>query len=398
MHAETDTLVWLPWVLGAAFILTFALRDFFSLTNGIMDGGVIWGRDFVNLWTGGHVVRAGLIDILYDPDIYNAYQQRLFPGLGSHNYSYPPLSFPLVALFSLLPYPLALAAWLGSTGALFIWAARAVWPDKGGPVILALVTPAALVNIWAGHYGFLVGALFLLGWQRLDRQPLLAGLFFGLMLIKPHLAMLIPVVLLARRDWIAIASGAATIVVLIGLTTILYGWQPWSDYLLRTSGVQVGMIDSAGRFFGLLSTSSMTAALQLGASLNIAMAVQASMSVVAVTIIVLAVRRRVETSRLALLVATATFVVLPYGFNYDLTVVAIGALALWTRPDLSPIEHRLTLLGFMSPQLGFILAILGVPAMPLLLVALLLVQFRVACRDAGLTAPRAAPAGAGGAR
>ena len=61
---------------------------------------------------------------------------------------------------------------------------------------LAVLTPAALMNIWAGHYGFLVGALFLLGWERLDRRPWQAGLFFGLMLIKPHLAILIPLVLL----------------------------------------------------------------------------------------------------------------------------------------------------------------------------------------------------------
>ena len=40
-----------------------------------------------------------------------------------------------------------------------------------------------------------------------------------------------------------------------------------------------------------------------------------------------AARRRVPVRDLALLVATATFLVLPYAFNYDLTVVMVAALA-----------------------------------------------------------------------
>src|SRR3546814_3633796 len=77
-------------------------------------------------------------------------------------------------------------------------------------MLVALILPGSLVNIWAGHYGFLVGALALYGWRWLDTHPRRAGIIFGIMTIKPHLGVLVALVLLLRRDWTAIGWAAAT--------------------------------------------------------------------------------------------------------------------------------------------------------------------------------------------
>lgn len=367
---------WIAWALGAFFVLLFATRDLMTVQGGIIDHAVFWGRDFINVWTGGHLVREGRFDVLYNLRAYAAYQRGLFGPIGPHNYSYPPVSYPLAAAFSLLPYYLSLTAWLGGTGALFVLACGRWWPKRAGPVWVAALTPAAIVNIWAGHYGFLVGALFLFGWTSLDEHPRRAGVFFGLMLIKPHLAVLVPLVLLIRREWTAIGSAAATVAALIGGTILCFGWQPWHDFLFRTSGVQASMIDAGDMFFRLMSTSTATALMQYKVGWQVAMAGQGLVALLGIGLVGVAAWRGMPTRELAFLTATCTFLVLPYAFNYDLTVVCVGALALMNTRTVRDDDYRLGVYGFLAPQLGMVTGAFLIFFMPAMLVGLAAAQFR----------------------
>ena len=89
-----------------------------------------------------------------------------------------------------------------------------------------------------------------------------------------------------------------------------------------------------------------------------------------------------------MLTATATFLVLPYAFNYDLTVVCIAALRLWADPAATRGERWLAVIGFMAPQIGMLVAPLAIPATPLMLAGLFAAQFSAALRKAS-----AGPAG-----
>jgi hypothetical protein len=100
----------------------------------------------------------------------------------------------------------------------------------------------------------------------------------------------------------------------------------------------------------------------------------------AVGMLAIAARRPIPTFDLAMLAATGTFLVLPYGFNYDLTVVMIGAVRLWADPDATRAERWLAVTGFLSPQIGMLLASVGLPAMPLMLAAMFAGQFSRALR------------------
>src|SRR3546814_14369501 len=79
------------------------------------------------------------------------------------------------------------------------------------PMAIALILPGGLVNIWAGHYGFLIGALALYGWRWLDEHPQRAGIIFGIMTFKHHLVVLIALALLVRREWTWLGFVAETI-------------------------------------------------------------------------------------------------------------------------------------------------------------------------------------------
>lgn len=258
-------------------------------------------------------------------------------------------------------------------------ACRAWWPRAAGPIFLAVVTPAALINIWAGHYGFLMGALFLLGWQRLEKHPLQAGVLFGLMLIKPHLAILVPLVLLIRGEWRAIAAAAATVLLFVGATSAVYGWQCWWDFLAQTSAVQTRMIDADGKFFGLMSPSVATAMLQVGSGWPVALTVQGIVAAGALAMVAIAARSGASIRDVALLTATATFLVLPYSFNYDMTVVMLGALTIIYSARATALDRRLGFYGFLAPQIGMITAALLFSLMPLMLAGLAIAQFRLCC-------------------
>ena len=375
--------VWLPWVLGGFFIIAFAVHDILLTRGLVIDGMDLWGHDFVNLWTGGQLVRDGHIATLWDINAYQAFQRHLFGSMGQHNYSYPPVTYPIAAMFSMLPYPLALITWQLAGAAFFVWAARPWWPKGAGPAWLAVLTPAALLNLWAGHYGFLIGGLFLLGWRNVERKRgILAGICFGLMLIKPHLAVMIPLALAMRREWRAIASAAITVVTLIAATAAVYGVQPWTEFLLGTSRVQAGMIDARGSFFGFMSTSPATAVLQSVGDWRLATVVQLAFAGLALTLVVRAGLSRALVQPYALLVATTTFLLLPYAFNYDMTVPMIGALAVMSA-NLSKTDWRLGFYGFIAPQLGMVLAAMGAPLMPLMIAGLAIAQYRLCRAEAG---------------
>jgi alpha-1,2-mannosyltransferase len=366
-----------PWIIGGMIVLFFYWADFQATKNGVIGAREIWGRDFINMWTGGKLIAARDFATLYDPDRFMGFQESLYGPLDRHIFSYPPVTFPLADLLSRLPCPLALLAWLGGTAALFVHAAKPFWPKNGGGALLAVLTPAALLNIWEGHYGFLIGALFLYGFRWLDAKPWAAGIAIGLLIIKPQFALLIPLVLLLQWRWRTVVSAGATVAAMIAMSILVYGTAAWSEFLAKGAGRQA-VIDAGGAFFGKLSTSGATAILGIGGGWPLAIAVQTMLALLGLALVILAVRKRLATHDLALLTATCTFLALPYGLNYDLTIVAIGAWVVMTSDRATLADKILATFGFIAPTVGIILALAGAPLTPIALAGLAIAQYRTA--------------------
>lgn len=366
--------VWL--FVGFCALMLFA-RDL-NATRFAGDGSIadvaLWGRDFVNVYTSGALTNAGRLDILYDVPAYQAYQLGLFDAaLASHNYSYPPVTLFYTWAFALLPYPVALVLWLTGTGALFWWAARPYLAEVNLPGWVALAAPACLVNLWAGHYGFLVGALWLGAWTLLPRRPVLAGILIGCLVVKPHLALLVPLVLLVRRDWLAFAAAAATSTGLILLSILLFGPEIWLTYLGDTAVRQAEMVDDVGAFFLTMMPTVTPALSSLGAPTAVGLLVQGA---VALWAVILLVRHLPADSRAAgLATATATFLVLPYAFAYDMTVVGLAGLLLFRRAVSGPPDgyQILCALAAVLPMALIYFNLVHLPLAPLLLAFQLLV-------------------------
>ncbi|HWI87444.1 MAG TPA: glycosyltransferase family 87 protein [Sphingomonas sp.] len=371
------------WIAGCALLIAVAAFQLVQVASGATAAASLAHRDFANLWTGGRLVAARDWATLYDRTAFTAQQAQWVGSFGPRIFSYPPTAFMLIVPFASLPYGFAFAAWLVATGTFFVVAAWRWWPAGAGSPWLALLMPAALFNAWLGHFGFVFGGLWLLAFALLPRHPAIAGLTIGLFAMKPQLAVLIPLLLLLRRDWHAIAAAAAGTGGIVLVSVALYGTAAWTAFLNGAVGTQAGFINAHGANFARLSTSAATAMFELGGSAALAFGAQALLALLGVGLVVQAARRGAGLDRLAPLAATATFLVLPYALSYDLTAVSVGALALMIDPAACRTERALGAIGFVAPQVGVIAALLGAPIMSLMLAGLAVGQFRAATDRAG---------------
>jgi alpha-1,2-mannosyltransferase len=370
----------LAWAFALILVGLLFLQDMFATHFTpwpSIRGQAIWGRDFANVWTSGRLTLEGRLDLLYDLKGYSAYQDGLFEGgLRAHNYSYPPPTLLYTWAFGLLPYPLAFAAWLALSGTAFAFAARPYLRDAGLPAWLALAAPATLLNVWAGHYGLLIGALWLGAFHLLPRRPVLAGVLIGLMLVKPHLAILAPLILARRGEWRAFAAAAATAAALVALSAAAFGPDLWRTWLGVTVGVQTAMVDDVGTYFLTMMPTIVPTVSAFGLPGAGAWTVQILAGGAAVAALLL---RMPDDSRAAGLAgAVATFLVLPYAFNYDMTVPGLAALLMLARLRSDPAAGRpfILLLAFLLPLIVQTFGLLHLPAPALILAALLASMLR----------------------
>ncbi|WP_168703775.1 glycosyltransferase 87 family protein, partial [Gordonia paraffinivorans] len=89
----------------------------------------------------------------------------------------------------------------------------AYWP--------ALAFPGGLLAAMAGQSALLLAALMAAGVGTLPRRPLLSGVFIGLMVLKPQLALLAPVAFAAAGAWRAFAAAALTVAAALGLSVLV---------------------------------------------------------------------------------------------------------------------------------------------------------------------------------
>ncbi|ODU22005.1 MAG: hypothetical protein ABS87_04700 [Sphingomonas sp. SCN 67-18] len=365
----------------AIFGLQFLLRDLIALRGGeAIDDYVRLGRDFVNVWQGGTLGATGRTAILYDIE---AYRQSLWAALhvkGIYAYSYPPHSLFLAIPFSLIPYPMALLAWTLIGLALFVHAAAPYLRDVGLPWWLGAALPAGFVTVWAGHYGFFIGALALHGWRWFDRAPGKSGLAFAMMTIKPHLGLLVLPIMLLRRGWLAMTVAGGVTLALIAVSAALFGWQMWPTYLFHTLAFHAGLIDAPEMAFHTMMPTTAVAMLRLGAPEIWANGTQLATAAYALFVIVRSALARISTVDLGLMAGTAIFLILPYAFIYDMTVHCLAALVFAARARGVHAALRRIVLGlaFILPLVQMTLAAMHLPFAPLILLLALYVESRVA--------------------
>jgi alpha-1,2-mannosyltransferase len=371
-------------VASAAILLALLGFDFQlaasqSFPSFILDpGGFPVGRDFLNTWMGGRSVFSGGPAAWFDFHVYNEAAQKVTgdPNLPPLFWSYPPHLLLFIWPFGLFGFLPAFALWCIVGLTLYVWASLAGGVDRRAWVFLA-VAPAVAVNVFLGQNGFLTAALLIGGLANLERRPVVAGILFGILTIKPQFGLLLPVMLVLTGRWRAIAAAAVTAAVLVALTTLWFGADIWTEYLQKVVPQQHWLLITAGNNGWPIVSSAFVNARLIGLSDDWAWAVQAVSSCCALAAVVWTFWRRRDPVLSQALFVTATFLFSPWMLNYDMVVFGWVIALLRTREDETYADHALSLAVWTLPILMFPF---GFSHLPIALVVLPLFAVRLVWR------------------
>ena len=329
--------------------------------HGLTSTGIEAGfadKDFANYWTAGKLILAGRTADLFGPhSVYFAHLTEVFgPDYPWHNWSYPPHYLLFLWPLGLVGYKVAMMLFLGVTGAFFIWAARA-FGGRDNSLVWVAIIPFVAHNLWVAQNGFLFAGCALAALALRDSRPLLAGVFLGLLTIKPQLGVFFPFLLLAERRWLVIASAAATTFFLVGLSAAIFGVDAWRGYLAEVIPYQAFVMrELQGTFLAML-TSIYGMLRNWGFSADIALPLHAGVAIPTAVITIAAFFLGRSDRDHSVLLLVATFVVTPYALTYDLGLLA-GALAVLATTRIAQ-SNRAGLLIALAMLLPVIMMPLG---------------------------------------
>jgi len=401
--ATAHRLRWAGWFWGAVALACYLVDLGGQLQLNLTDGdGRAFGDDFVNLWSGARFALDGRAAQVFDFPTFRAFEDALLGGaLVPYRYGYPPVHLMLTAPIALLPYVVGLAVWQVGAFAAFAAALRRL-VDARTAVLLALVTPAMIVNLIPSQNGTLIAALLGGALCVLDRRPVLAGILIGLISIKPHMALLVPLAFVADGRWRAFWSAAATVIGLAALSILVFGLEPWIGFLTWLDIQRELILERGGWEVWFRMASTFVGMRLLGADIWLAYAVQLAVSAGAAAAVVAVWRSPAPQALKNAVLVVGTLAATPYLQDYDMVVTTFVVVWLFqearAHPDLAPSRWTvasvlaLWLYPVLTAALGYNFSLsLGGPVM----VWALAMLTRLTLQAARAPQPAAAPAPAG---
>lgn len=337
------------WIVVAAggYLVDLKRQTYEHLTNG---AGRPLGDDFVNYWSGAWLAWHDRSGEIYNWAAFHVFQQVLVgPALQLYHYGYPPVLLVLTAPLAAIPYVPALGLWLASSWYAFYRALRLTGFEHA--MLLSLATPALFINAIGGQNGAWTAALLGGGLALFDRRPALAGVLFGMLIYKPHLGIMLPVALVAGRNWRTVAVAAVTAGALVGLSVLLFGWDAWGGFLNTTSIMRhLFLEDGSGVWHRMLSV--FVFGRRLGLGVEAAYALQAASTIIVAGVVARAWWTKVRPELRNSLVVLGTCLATPYLLDYDFVVATF--VVVWLIPVRDQLQISSRLLQILQ---GAILAV-----------------------------------------
>jgi hypothetical protein len=247
----------------------------------------------------------------YDFLAYHAAASRVLAGQPGYDTSfeaaggfglfyYPPTFIPLVLVFGLLPAGAATWAWIVLLLGAFAVGVSVLPVERRVRWVIVLLAGLSWPFLYAvklGQVGPLLFLLMAIGWRWMGRGPMLGatGALGATIKIQPGL--ILAWALLTRR-WTAVLAGAAVLVGLAALATLLAGAGAWTDFLSLITRVSDPITTPHNFTPGAM-------AYQLGAPREVAVLVQyASMAAALLALVASALRLAAVPSYLVAVIAS----------------------------------------------------------------------------------------------
>lgn len=349
-----------------AFILAYAVVVTVWLSDGYET------VDFTAFWAASWLALNDAAGGVFDTAKIAQAQAVVFPDGGYvYRWLYPPIFLFFVLPLALMPYAVSYCAWTLSTLCGYGWAlSKFVAVRWMVPALLAF--PGTLMNLLTGQNGLLLASLFTAAAWNLERRPIAAGVFIGLITVKPQFGILWPIALLCGGHWRALAAAAFTTVALALGAAIAFGGELWVDFARQIAMIQQGL--DGGQVSWIKIPTFYGGARLFGLDQGTAYIIHFSLaSAVTVAMCWLWSRQTPMSLRIASL-TVASLLVLPRLLVYDSALLLLP-LVLLVREGLStgwmPWERALLILCWLTPLAGLLLAVTAkIQIAPILFLAL----------------------------
>lgn len=222
------------WGVAALLALLLWVALFAVNIPSLKDAAGHWSAgDFISGWSAAHSLKNGVpAATLYDWQAHHAEQEKNigYAVAEAYGWQYPPFAFFIVLPLAYLSYAVGWLVWSLLTAGFYAAAMRGILRHWAA-VPLALSFPASGWNALVGQNGFLTAGLMGFAVLFLDKRPVLAGIFLGLLAFKPQFGLLFPLVLLLERRWRTIGAAAFTLGLLIVASLAVFGWAAWAAFI-----------------------------------------------------------------------------------------------------------------------------------------------------------------------
>jgi len=310
-------------------------------THGRMDrSGHIKGHDFAHFYVLGQIANARATQDLYS---FEAQSRRMDQLVPHYENRFLPVHAPQVAMFfapiARLPYETAVMVWLLLSAGLYVgcctamWAALPMLRSRGWIVaVLAAGFPACYALIAFGQTSAFALLWFTLGYLALKHdRPWLAGLAVGTMAYKPTLLLVVPLALLAARQFRVLGAAVMAASMQFGAVWVFFGKAALLGYLNNFREVfafgvlleaRPHLMHSLKSFYSLLVPSP-----------TVAMTAYVVSAVVITAIAIRTWKRQAPLELRYAVLLLATVLVNPHVYTYELVVLVpalmlVGAWAL----------------------------------------------------------------------
>ena len=300
-----------------------------------------------------------------------AQQQAAIRGLGPEFnvqpfISPPPLAW-LVTPLTALPFTSALVIWTALLIAALLWTWYLLAPGEGlartAHLLLWVGVFPAAFGVMVGQPGALVAAAVATAWWLIRAErPLAAGVVLSLLVLKPQLALLVPVALLAAGYRKTFASWLVASAVIGVFALVMLGGDGVARYRDVLAQTQTAAWDITRRY-------SISGPLGLGWALRVA-----ELAVLVVTVVA-AWRHRLSPERVIAAGILGSLLFTPYlGFQDFLMLFVAGWLLV--RSGATAIQVAILVVGYALLELALVVLAIPILLAELLLLGTLLWPFR----------------------
>lgn len=355
--------------------LIFVYNDSKAFLNGELSRGQVVGRDFLHSWTAVNLANEGKYNDIYNPDLLVSYSPDEVKKTGvAFNFAYPPQTLVLLQPLSNFNYITSLVLW-SIFGVLCYVLSSMVLQRKFSNIALVLIAPTTFLNISMGQNGLFTAALLISGLMLLDNKPRLSGILFGILTIKPHLGILIPIALIVGGYKKSFLWAVISTVCIFILSLLVFDIEVWEAWINNSPWVYAKNFIESGTGLALFMQPSPFMSIRLLFNdIEMAWFIQLLSAVFSAGCVIYSFKNSQCLEIKASVLITATYLVSPYIHSYDmaaLSMVIIWQIRKGFYNGFIYGEQTLLIVVWLMPLLMMLFGYLGYPIFPLILIALL---------------------------